>query len=90
MVLLAIGLAASNPRRASNWNLIFALLSFIVYYNLISLSRAWVSSGKMGMGSALLLTHGVALLLAVYLMWQHDSTKRRPRRASNANPNAAT
>ena len=90
MVLLAIGLAASNPRRASNWNLIFALLSFIVYYNLISLSRAWVSSGKMGMGSALLLTHGVALLLAVYLMWQHDSTKRLPRRASNANPNAAT
>ena len=81
MVLLAIGLAAINPRRASNWNLMFALLTFIVYYNLISLSRAWVSNGKLGMGSALLLTHGTALLLAMYLMWRQDAAKRLPRRA---------
>lgn len=84
MVLLAIGLAAINPRRASNWNLIFALLTFIVYYNLISLSRAWVSNGKLGMGSALLITHGTALLLAMYLMWRQDVAKRLPRRAAAA------
>jgi len=84
MVLLAIGLAAINPRRANNWNLMFALLTFIVYYNLISLSRAWVSNGKMGMGSALLLTHGAALLLATYLMWRQESAKRMPRRAAAA------
>ena len=90
MVLLAIGLAAINPRRASNWNLIFALLTFIVYYNLISLSRAWVSNGKMGMGAALLLTHGAALLLAMCLMWRQDATKRRPRRLANATSNADT
>ncbi len=84
MVLLAIGLAAINPRRANNWNLMFALLTFIVYYNLISLSRAWVSNGKMGMGSALLLTHGAALLLAVYLIWRQESSKRLPRRVAAA------
>ena len=34
LVLLAIGLSATNPRRATNWNLLFALLGFVVYYNL--------------------------------------------------------
>ena len=38
LVLLGIGLSASNPRRASNWNLLVALLSFIIYYNLINRS----------------------------------------------------
>ena len=40
LLLLAIGLSATQPRRASNWNLLFALLSFVVYYNLINLSQA--------------------------------------------------
>ena len=30
MLLLGIGLSATNPRRASNWNLLFALLGFVV------------------------------------------------------------
>ncbi len=84
MVLLGIGLATMNPRRASNWNLMFALLTFFVYFNLISLSRAWVSNGKMGMGEVLLLTHGTALLLALYLMWRQDTMRRRPRRVAAA------
>lgn len=84
MVLLAIGLAAINPRRASNWNLVFALLTFIIYYNLIGLSRAWVSNGKVGMTAGLLVAHGSALLLAIYLLWHQGSSKRRPHRAAAA------
>ena len=45
MLLLGIGMSASNPRHASNWNLLFALLGFFAYYNLINLSQAWVGSG---------------------------------------------
>ena len=45
MLLLGIGMSASNPRHASNWNLLFALLGFVVYYNLINLSQAWVARG---------------------------------------------
>ena len=37
MLLLGIGMSASNPRHASNWNLLFALLGFFAYYNLINL-----------------------------------------------------
>jgi lipopolysaccharide export system permease protein len=72
LLLLGIGLSSSNPRRASNWNLLFALLSFIVYYNLINLSQAWVASGRLGLGSALLLAHGGALGLALALLWWRD------------------
>jgi lipopolysaccharide export system permease protein len=78
MVLLAIGLAAINPRRASNWNLLFALLTFVVYYNVITLSQAWVANSKMSMGTALIAAHGSALLLALFLMWWRDTSTSRP------------
>lgn len=72
LLLLGIGLSATSPRRASNWNLLFALLAFVVYYNLINLSKAWVAGGKMGMGVALIATHGGAFLLAMGLIWWRD------------------
>jgi lipopolysaccharide export system permease protein len=72
LVLLGIGLAASNPRRASNWNLLFALLAFVVYYNLINLSQAWVTSGKVGMGGAMVALHGAAFGVALALVWWRD------------------
>ncbi|HET7527577.1 MAG TPA: LPS export ABC transporter permease LptF [Burkholderiaceae bacterium] len=72
LVLLAIGLAAVNPRRANNWNLVFALLGFVVYYNLINLSQAWVSGGRQELGAVLALVHGGAFLLALSLLWWRD------------------
>jgi lipopolysaccharide export system permease protein len=72
LVLLAIGLAAVNPRRATNWNLLFALLGFVVYYNLINLSQAWVSGNKLGFGPALAVVHGGALVLGLSLIWWRD------------------
>ena len=84
MLLLGVGLAATNPRRASNWNLLFALLSFIVYYNLINLGQAWVGSGKLPMVGALLGLHGGAFMLATALIvWRDHATtwglgRRRP------------
>ena len=77
MVLLGIGLSASNPRRASNWNLLFALLSFAIYYNVINLSQAWVAGSKIGMGAALALAHGAAFLMAIGLLWWRENANRR-------------
>ena len=77
LVLLGIGLSASNPRRASNWNLLFALLSFVVYYNLINLSQAWVAGAKVGMGTALIAAHGGAFLIAMGLLWWRENRNRR-------------
>ncbi len=79
MVLLGIGLSATNPRRASNWNLLFALLAFAIYYNAINLSQAWVAGGKVSMGAALALTHGSAFLIAMGLLWWRETGNRRGR-----------
>jgi lipopolysaccharide export system permease protein len=84
MALLAIGLAHVNPRRPNNWNLVFALLSFVVYFNCINLSQTWVASGRIGMGVGLLLLHGSAFALALALLWWRDHATvlhlRPPRR----------
>jgi lipopolysaccharide export system permease protein len=77
MLLLGIGMSASNPRHASNWNLLFALLAFFVYYNLINLSQSWVGSGRVGVGVALAGLHGTALAIAVLMLWWRENGMRR-------------
>ena len=72
LLLLGVGLSATNPRRASNWNLLFALLTFFVYYNLINLSQAWVANGRASMAVVLLALHGGAFGLALGLLWWRD------------------
>jgi lipopolysaccharide export system permease protein len=87
LLLLAIGLAATNPRRASNWNLLFALLAFVVYYNLINLTQAWVASSRVSMGTALVGLHVSTFAAALALLWWRDhaavlSFGRRVQRAT--------
>jgi lipopolysaccharide export system permease protein len=89
LLLLAIPLSAANPRRASNWNLLIALLVFIVYYNVINLSQAWVGAGKLGMGSAIALFHGGAFLLAIGLLWSREQGNRLLRWRGRVAPAAA-
>jgi lipopolysaccharide export system permease protein len=85
LTLLGVALAATNPRRATNWNLMFALMGFVVYYNLISLSQAWVSGGRLTFGAAMLFVHGAVLVLALGLVWWRDhGTVWRPWPAARA------
>lgn len=72
LLLLSIGLAATNPRRPGSWNLILALLVFVVYFNLINLSQAWVAGSRVGMGAMLLALHGGGFALALALLWWRD------------------
>jgi lipopolysaccharide export system permease protein len=75
MLLLGIGTAATNPRRASNWNLLFALLAFVIYYNLVNLTQAWVAAERLSLGAALLGLHGGALVLSLALIgWRDRAT----------------
>lgn len=85
LLLLGLGLAATNPRRPSNWNLLFALLAFVVYFNLVNLTQAWVASERAGLGLALAGVHGGAFVLALALLWWrdhaavvHPGVRRRP------------
>ncbi len=72
MVLAGLSLAAGNARRNSNWNLVYALLVFVVYFNLLSLSQSWVSQGKLGWVTGLLLVHGSLSLGALAVIWWRD------------------
>ncbi len=72
LLLLGVGLSATNPRRASNWNLLFALLAFFTYFNLVNLSQNQVAAGRWSLGAALLLLHGGVLSLALALLWWRD------------------
>ena len=47
LALLAIPLSFVNPRGGRTNNLIFALLTYMIYSNLISVSQAWVIQGKL-------------------------------------------
>lgn len=91
MVLAGLSLAAGNARRNSNWNLVYALLVFVVYFNLLSLSQSWVSKGKLEWISGLLLIHGGLTLGALFMIWWRDGAvlpgrhvSRRARAASQA------
>jgi len=96
MLLLGIGMSASNPRHASNWNLLFALLGFFVYYNFITLSQAWIAAGRVSLGAALVVAHGGTFLLALAVLWWRENgmgraavvrrRRRRRRRAAAAHP----
>ncbi len=85
LLLLGVGLSATNPRRGSSWNLLLALLTFIVYYNLLNLSQAWVSNGQLAPLQAIGVVHGTAALLAVMILQARQGGWRAllplPRRA---------
>ncbi len=92
LLLLGIGLSTSNPRRANNWNLLFALMTFAVYYNLINLTEAWIASGKAGMATVLLAAHGGAFLAGAGLLWwrEHGNGRVGWHRLFGAGRRAAT
>ncbi len=72
LLLLGLGLAATNPRRPNNWNLLFALMAWAVYFNLVNLTQAWVGDGRTSLGAAMATLHGSAFVLALVLMWWRD------------------
>lgn len=79
LALLAIPLSFVNPRAGRTNNLIFALLTFMIYSNLLSVSQAWVAQGRMPFSVGVWAVHllmGFALVglfwkrLSVYSIWQ--------------------
>jgi lipopolysaccharide export system permease protein len=68
LVLLAIPMSFVNPRAGRSANLLFALFTYIVYSNLLSVSQARVAQGRMDFSVGLWLVHAamVALLLFMF------------------------
>jgi lipopolysaccharide export system permease protein len=61
LALLAIPLSFVNPRAGRTNNLLFALLTFMFYSNMVSISQAWVSQGKLPFDIGVWAVHAVML-----------------------------
>ncbi len=68
LALLAIPMSFVNPRAGRSVNLLLALLTYMVYSNVLSLSQARVVQGKLSFGVGIWLVHGVmvAVLLVLF------------------------
>ncbi len=66
LALLAIPMSFVNPRGGRSANLLFALFTFIVYSNLLSISQARVAQGRLDFAIGCWLVHaGMVVLLVV-------------------------
>jgi lipopolysaccharide export system permease protein len=78
--LLAIPLSFVNPRAGRANNMTFAVLTFTVYLNLLGISQAWISKGRLDalVGSGAI--HGIMILLLLALFaWRMLPDLRRSR-----------
>jgi lipopolysaccharide export system permease protein len=67
LALLAIPLAYLNPRVGRSFNLILAVLAFLLYNNGLSVVKAWVQQGRLSFAIGVWLVHFVVLLLVTLL-----------------------
>jgi lipopolysaccharide export system permease protein len=76
LALLAIPLSFVNPRAGRSVNLMFALLAYMIYSNLLSVSQARVSQGKLAFGVGWWLVHGAMLVVVLALFARHVTPLR--------------
>ena len=70
LALMAIPLSFVNTRASRSINLVFALLAFMIYSNLISVSQAWVTQGRLGFGTGWWVIHAGMSVLVLVLFWR--------------------
>jgi lipopolysaccharide export system permease protein len=70
LALLAIPLSFVNPRAGRTNNLIFAILTFMIYSNMISISQAWVRQQRMPFEIGVWAVHVLMLVILLLLFWR--------------------
>lgn len=79
LALLAIPLSFVNPRAGRSLNLILAIVLYMIYSNMISVTNTWVAQGKLSPGAGLLGIHTTMLAITL-LMFYWRMTLFSPRR----------
>lgn len=70
LALLAIPLGYVNPRAGRSLNLILALVLYMLYNNMISVSNAWVGQGKMSPATGLFGIHTAMLAITALMFYR--------------------
>lgn len=73
LCLLAIPLSFVNPRAGRTYHLIHALLVFMIYNNLLSVSQTWVAQGRLSFTVGVAALHGTMLLILLLMFWQRQT-----------------
>ncbi len=93
LTLIALALSNVNPRGGRAGYLMFTLLAFVVYYNLLNLGFGWITNGKLSWWRFMLVLHGGVFAIGLtWLMVRHYNFGWRsllPQPASTA-PQKAT
>lgn len=79
LALLAIPLSFVNPRAGRSVNLLLALLAYMIYSNLISVSQARVAQGKLSFATGWWAVHAVMAVVLVLLFAHRIGWLRIPR-----------
>lgn len=69
LILLAISLSAVNPRAGRSYQFGLALLTFIVYYNMVNVGQSWINNGVIGIFQWMILLHGGVFVIAMTWLW---------------------
>lgn len=77
LALLALPLSFVNPRSGRTYSLIFAVLTFTVYFNLIGIAQAWVAQGKAPFFGSMWGIHSPMLLILAALLFRQLNPNRR-------------
>ncbi|MDO8465132.1 MAG: LPS export ABC transporter permease LptF [Gallionella sp.] len=86
LALLAIPLSYVNPRAGRSLNLILAIVLYMFYSNMISVTNAWVGQGKLSPGIGLWGIHAAMLAVTLLMFYRRMAlfslrrlfTKKRP------------
>jgi len=70
LVLLAIPLSFVNPRSGRASNMAMAILIYIIYNNMISITQAWLAQGRLSPIIGLWPVHLIFISLTVYLFYR--------------------
>lgn len=70
LCLLAVPLGYVNPRAGRSLNVVFAILIYAGYSNLVGLSQGWVSRSQLTASEGIVLVHGAMLLFLILAYWR--------------------
>lgn len=70
MALFAVPLSFVNPRSGRSWNLILAVLVYVLYNNLLSIFQAWTAQGRISPWVGLWPVHGAMIIILTLLFYK--------------------
>lgn len=78
LALLAVPLAHTTPRQGRYGKLVFGIVAYVIYVNILGVAQAWVGKGLIPAWLGMWWVHALVLLAAVWLYMRRDGRARLP------------